>query len=175
MGHKSLYFLQSGAKLSLLYMLHCGRLGIWTCCTRLDPFTSPLILTLHPQPSSASLYIWEGQGGIRETGDRVPLKRFVELTCHMFPFDPPREWEGIASPFLPLPKGGGFREALVEEVGEGNYHLIPSHPRLQVPGFCDCLGPWEEGGRVTERTPGVTGVYGLQRLGLCIRALTACS
>lgn len=68
------------------------------------------------------------------------MKRLVELTCRVFPFDPPREREGIASPFLPLPKGGCFREALVEEVGEGNYHLIPSHPCLQVPGFCAALG-----------------------------------
>lgn len=58
----------------------------------------------------------------------------------MFPFDPPREWEGIASPFLPLPKGGGFREALVEEVGEGNYHLIPSHPPCKFLGSVTALG-----------------------------------
>ena len=41
----------------------------------------------------------------------------MELTHNVFPFDPPREWKGLASPFLPLPKGGGFREPLVEKGG----------------------------------------------------------
>lgn len=40
-----------------------------------------------------------------EIGDRVSLKRVVmELTCHVFPFDPSREGEGMLPCSYPDPR-----------------------------------------------------------------------
>lgn len=78
--------------------------------------------------------------------------RGADLPC--VSFWSPKGMGGDCFPFLTFTKGGGFREPLAEKIGEGNYHLISSHPCLQAPGFCDYLGPWEEGGSYWENSRG---------------------
>lgn len=133
-------------------------------------------LTAKPAPpdlaylSTRPVCIWQGQRRIRETGDRISLKRVVmELTCHVSPPPPhppppppPPSREG--EEMLPHScQGRSLKGATCREDGRGKLHLTSSPPTLAA--IPSSLGHERRVARVTGGTWWVvTGVCGVQRL-----------
>ena len=128
MGQKSLYFLQRGAKLIPVVYATLWQTWSLNLLYQIRPFHLPNNPNPPSSPASTGLYIWEGQGGIRETGGS-----FLEETCcgadpQCVSFWSPKGMEGACFPFLTFTQGRGFQRTTCREgVGGGKLpsNLIP--------------------------------------------------